>query len=115
MASEKRLQKINELIKRGLGELIQREFERSANQLLTVTEVLTSDDLLTARVKVTIWPQEEREEIFKRLAKGTAFFQSLLNKRLKMRPVPKIVFGLDTRVAEAGKVEKILEKIKDDL
>lgn len=115
MASAKRLEKISELIKRELGSLVQSEFEHSAEQLLTVTEVTVANDLLTASVKVSIWPQDQSEKIFDNLTKQTGFFQHLLNRRLKMRPVPKIVFELDRRMAEAGRVEELLEKVKNEI
>ncbi|MBI2634034.1 MAG: 30S ribosome-binding factor RbfA [Parcubacteria group bacterium] len=109
----RRVEKLNELIKRELGQIIQREFEHSVRQLITITEVSTSEDLLHANVKVSIWPEKERQEIFKKLSRAAGFLQSFLNKRLRMRPVPKIIFELDTRIEEASRVEELIEKVKN--
>jgi ribosome-binding factor A len=109
-----RLEKINELIKREVGQILQKEFEHSAGQLITITEVETSDDLLNCRIKVTIWPEPESRSIFENLKKATGFLQGFLNKKLKMHPVPKISFELDARVREAGRVEELLEKTNEN-
>jgi len=111
--NRQRLEKVNELIKREVGMIIQREFEHSRDQLITVTEVLTSNDLLHAIVRVSIWPEKESGIIFKNLKKASGFFQSLLNKKLKMHPVPRIAFEFDERVAEAGRVEELLKDVKN--
>jgi ribosome-binding factor A len=112
--NEQRLLKINELIKRELGGILLREFDRRSDEIITITEVETTEDLLTAVVKVTIWPEGKRNAVFLRLGYAVGFFQSLLNRKLKMHPVPKIIFKLDTRVSEADRVEELIEKVKNE-
>jgi len=111
--STKKLARLNELIKRELGSIIEREFEHNPHQLITVTEVLTDEDLLHAIVKISIWPDKDRDEIFGNLEKAAGFLQQFLNKRLRMHPVPKIIFKLDTSIARASRVEQLLEKVKN--
>lgn len=110
----RRIEKINELIKRELGSIISREFEVEPGILVTITEAKTSSDLTSAAIGVTVWPEAKRQEVFHKLDRAAGFFQSLLNKKLRMKPIPKISFWLDNRVAEAGKVEELLEKVKND-
>lgn len=111
--NDQRLARVNELIKREVGEILTREFEHESNQLVTVTEVITNDDLLTAHVKVSIWPPDAHA-LFESLARQAGRFQHLLNQRLRMHPVPKIVFELDSRIAEAGRIEELLEEVKNE-
>jgi len=105
-----RLAKINELIRRQIAEMIERDFDHSPREFITVTEVITADDLLHTRIKVSIWPDEIRGALFERLVRAAGFFQGLLNKRLQMHPVPHISFERDDRVREAGRIEELLEK-----
>jgi len=40
--------------------------------------------------------------------------QQKINRRLKMRPVPRIRFSKERETAEAGRVEELLEKLKKE-
>mgnify|MGYP001598407987 CR=1 FL=1 len=40
-------------------------------------------------------------------------WEKKINKKLNMRPIPKIIFVKDNVIAEAAKIEEILEKIKE--
>ena len=54
--SSLRQKKVNELIRRELSKIIVREFEAPENSLVTITDVDTSPDLLSAKVSVSIFP-----------------------------------------------------------
>ena len=81
--------------------------------MITVTEVKISDPFTEAAVFISVFPDKKFGEVFKILSKEVYSIQHQLNRRLRMRPVPKIRFVEDRREAEAGKVEEILEKIKE--
>ena len=53
---ERRILKINELLKRTLSEIIEKEIGRESGTLLTLTRTEVSDDLKTARVWLSIFP-----------------------------------------------------------
>lgn len=108
-----RLEKINELLTREIGSIIQREFEHGHDLFITVTEVKTSEDLLHAEVHVSIWPDKARAETFQNLKNAAGFFQSILNKRLRMHPVPRILFRLDPRIRDAARIEELLDTMEN--
>jgi ribosome-binding factor A len=57
-------------------------------------------------------PNSREVEVFKNLNKRIYYIQQLLNERIKMRPMPKIIFFKEKETERAGKVEEILEKLK---
>ncbi len=92
--SSLRQKKVNELIRRELGEIIIREFEAPENSLATIVGVDTSPDLLSTKVSVSIFPIDQANKAFSSLRKMAGFFQKLLNRRLKMKMIPRINFYL---------------------
>ena len=108
----KRIQRINALIKRELSRLILREFDFPLDILVTVTRAETSLDLMNANIWISTIPDEKNKKILKILDKNIYFLQQKLNKRLKMRPLPKIKFLEEKTTAEAGRIEEVLEQLK---
>jgi len=109
-----RVEKVNSLIKKELGKIILKEIDLPPEILLTITRVEASSNLFQAKVFVSVMPEEKTEEILKILNQNIFSLQQKLNKKLKMRPVPKISFVKEKRTAEAGRVEELLRKIKKE-
>lgn len=59
-------------------------------------------------------PEDNSSFILKFLSRKVYETQQILNKRLKMRPVPRIEWVLETKTVEAQEIEKILDKIKKE-
>ena len=110
----KRIERVNQLIKKELSQIILKEIEFARDVLVTVTRVETLPNLLESNVWVSVFPEEKFEIIFEILNKNIYFLQQKLNQKLKMRPVPKINFFQEKKTAQAGKIEEILEKLKKE-
>jgi len=98
MASERRLERINEAIKERLSFIIQEEQDTNEPVLITILEVKTSVDVQWADVWVSIFPFEKRSLGMRYLERNARHFQSLLNKKLPLRHTPKIRFKEDYRM-----------------
>jgi ribosome-binding factor A len=107
-----RLPRVNQLIKQELSQIILKEIEFPKDILVTVTRVETTPNLIESKIYVSVMPENKSENILQILNKQIYDIQQRLNKRLKMRPVPRIYFRKEKETAEAGKVEEILAKIK---
>ena len=107
-----RIQKVNELLKQEVSGLILRELDFNRDTMVTITEVSTSPDLQQAKVKVSIMPFFKAEKILKILNSQVFNLQKLLNKKLKMKIVPKIRFELDKSEERKTRIEKLFRKIK---
>lgn len=94
-----------------------READFPDGLLVTVTRVETSSNLIQAKVYISVMPHESVREILEILRKSVYSLQQKLNERLRMRPIPKIIFIEETATREAGRIEELLEKIhkNDDL
>lgn len=112
MARERAL-KFDELIKKEVGKIIFDILDIEPGVLVTVTRVMTNSNLFTAEVFVSIYPSEKAPEVLKKLDHLIYEIQQLLNKKLKVRPVPKIIFKYDKNPEEASKIESILKEIEE--
>jgi len=80
--------------------------------LVTVTKVETTANLIDAKIYVSVLPEDQTSRIMKILKSQIYSLQQKLNKRLNMRPLPKIIFVEERATKEAGRVEEILEEIR---
>ncbi len=106
-----RVQRVNQLIKKELSQIILKGISFSEGILVTVTRVETSGNLIQAKIYVSVMPEDETDNIMQILDNSIYNLQQRLNKRLKMRPIPRIIFVKEEKTREAGRVEELLEKI----
>ena len=109
-----RLLRVNQLIKKELSQIILKEVEFLPGVLVTLTRVETTPNLNESKIYISVMPEKEQETALNTLNKQVWRLQQLLNKRLKMRPIPKIIFLKEKETAQAGKVEEILAKLKKE-
>jgi len=107
-----RLERVNELIKRELGELITREVSFQA-ALVTVQHVDITPDLKQAHVFVSVMGSEaEAKEAMSALHASRAVLQHLLSKRIILKYTPHLHFKLDESIERGARVINILEQIE---
>jgi ribosome-binding factor A len=107
-----RIDRINELIKNTLAQVVQEEAEIPIGVFLTVTKVDTSKDLRYAKVFVSVFPERKFGETLRHLEKRIYLIQGKLNKALVMKPLPRIEFVSDRTEVEADKIEKVLKDLR---
>lgn len=107
-----RIQRINSLLKQELGKILFREIDLSSDVLLTITRCETFSNLSEAKVYLSVLPEKKAEDILGIVNKKVFDIQKNLNKRLKMRPIPKIRFVKEEKNKEAQRVEELLENLK---
>lgn len=107
-----RVLKVNQLIKKEISQIILEEIKFLSNILVTVTRVETTPNLIESRVFISVMPEENFNEIFKVLKSKVYQLQQKINKRLFMRPVPKIIFVEERKTKEAARIEEILKELK---
>ena len=112
--AKNRIPQVNELIKRELSKVILKEVEFPKDTLVTITRVQTSSNLIKAKVYISEMPENQIPQVFKILNQKIFDLQQIINKRLKMRPIPKIKFVEEKETRKAEKIEKLLEEIKNN-
>lgn len=108
-----RIKKLNDLLRDEVGRILTSELEKVDSVLVTVTGADISPTLEHANIRISVFPRDETSRILKEIKKQIYHIQQLLNKRLSMRPVPKIRFEMDTAEERAARVEKLIEKVKE--
>jgi len=107
-----RLEQINELIRHELNQLILIEIEFPKNCLATITEVETSKDLRHAKVWFSVIPNTYTKKVLDKLNGKIGHLQFLLNKKLSLKPLPRLHFSIDETEKKAQDIEAILDRIR---
>jgi ribosome-binding factor A len=106
-----RLQRVNELLKRELGELIQRECQFPA-QLVTVQQIDVTPDLKHAHAFISIiGSDEDRHASMAVLHAARAQLQNALAKRVVLKFTPQLHFKLDEAAERGDRVLHILDDL----
>jgi ribosome-binding factor A len=108
----RRIQRVNQLIKQEISRIILREIEGPKDTLITVTRVSSTSNLRESRVFISVIPEENKTKVFLFLNRKIYHLQQEINKRLKMKIVPKIIFVEEKMTASAARIEEILEGLK---
>ena len=106
-----RLERVNELMRRELGELINREVSFEA-ALVTVQQVDITPDLKNAHVFVSVMgtPEQSKAALAK-LHASRKSLQHLLSKRVVLKFTPHLHFKLDDTIERGTRIINILEQI----
>ncbi len=106
----RRLERLNEQIKREVSDILRSEVKDPRIGLVTVTEARVSADLSVARLYVRGLGTDE-DELFAGLRKATAYIRRELGKRLSVRHVPELRFEADRALEHALHIEKLLSEV----
>jgi len=109
-----RLQKINELFKREIGQIIQRDLGNPNIGFTTVSHVEVSADLKYATVRVSVLGDDARRTAtVDELNRAAGFIQHLLAQRVSIRTMPRVQFKLDRSLDAVYRVEALLDEIHE--
>jgi ribosome-binding factor A len=109
-----RMEKINELIRDLLGEILTRELTLKAGVFPTIAKVDTTKDLRYTRIFLSVYPEKEEGYVLQALRNEMFEIQGKLNKKLHIRPLPRVEFLIDKTEVEADEVEKILHQLQKE-
>jgi ribosome-binding factor A len=106
-----RLERVNELIQRELGDIINREVH-FPDALLTIHQVDVTPDLKHAHVYVSfIGTEKASKTSISKLAGARSHLQYLLSKRVILKYTPQIHFKLDESVVRGTRVINIMSEL----
>ncbi len=107
----KRLDRVNELLRREISAVVQRDFEWS-NALVTVSEVDVTQDLKEAKVFVSILGGSA-PGIIDQLERKRGFIQSKVSKRVVLRNTPVLMFRQDKSAIRGVDVVNLLDEVAE--
>lgn len=111
--SSLRLQRVRELLKREIGEIIRREIPVGDAGLITVNDVQVSSDLHSAAVYVGILGNAEQQK--RGLAELNGHrkrIQGLVGQAVILKYTPQLRFLIDQSIEQGNKVLKIIDELE---
>ena len=108
-----RQQRVSELLKRELGEVIRREIPLGEAGLITVNHAAVTGDLQSATVFVGIvGTGEQQRKALAILQQQRLRIQGLVGRAVVLKYTPKLRFVLDDSVDRGNRVLQILEELE---
>jgi ribosome-binding factor A len=109
-----RLERINALIRREIGDALFKVFVGDSIDLasITITHVQTARNLRNATVSVSVFGHaSERGAYLRKLADKAGELQKLINSDLSLKYTPRLRFVLDGSVEKGDHVLDVLNKL----
>lgn len=108
----RRTDRVSDLLRIELSELILREIKDPRIKLVSLTGVEVTSDLRRATVRVSaLGDDAQREEAVEALRHARGFLRTELSHRLRTRTTPELIFELDRGAEHSQKISDLLESL----
>ena len=108
-----RLQRVRELLKREIGEVIRREIPVTDAGLVSVNDVEPAGDLRSATVFISILGNPEQQKRgLALLTQHRARIQGLVARAVVLKYTPTLRFVMDDSVVRGNRVLQIIEELE---
>lgn len=111
----KRLDKVNKLILKELGDIFQKELKPKVPSLMiTVTHVNVTSDLGYAKVYLSIFGVEDKKKVVEEVGANARAIRGLLGNRIRhqMRVIPELRFYEDDSLDYIENIDNLLHPEK---
>lgn len=113
--SQMRVEKVQELMKQEISEIILRELKDPRIGFVTVTEVSCTSDLREAKVYVSIMGDEEKiKASWEGLKSSLGFIRREVGHRIRLRFTPEITFELDKTLDYSAHIQELLNRVEKE-
>jgi len=108
----RRIEQVNELLRAEIALIIERELELP-NVMVTVTKVDCARKLDSAKVWVSVLPDNQTGSALQALRRKQGFIRHLLAKKILFRLVPQLNFVFDDTEKKAAEVDNIFSQLQN--
>lgn len=111
-----RTDRLAAVIQRDVGQILQKSYQ-PAGSFLTVTNVEVTQDLLIAKVHVSVYaPGKDEEAIYHHIEEQNASIRKELATKIRhqVRRIPELLFNKDTSAEYAEKMDKLFTQIREE-
>ncbi|GHT27051.1 ribosome-binding factor A [Bacteroidia bacterium] len=111
----KRLQKIERLIQKDLGEIFLLQAKQMPGVLVSVTGVRMSPDLSVSKAYLSIFPTEKGKDILGNINSNKKAIRYELGSRIgkQVRRIPELIFFLDDSIDYLENIDHLLNQDKE--
>lgn len=112
--SYKRSARVRELLRREVGDLIERDLKDPRVGFVTVTDAEVTEDLREATIWISVYGQEEeRQAALTGLQSAAPYIQHRIGEQLRLKRIPHLRFALDRSIQRAQRIEEILRELRE--
>ena len=106
-----RQKKMASLIQKEMSMIFQRKSREYLNKLISVTIVRMSPDLGYANIYLSIFPEQQKDEVFELVIQSSSKLRYELGNKIKnqVRRIPEIHFNIDDSLDYAEKIDGLLK------
>ena len=113
--SKVRVEKVQELMKQEISDIIFNELKDPRIGFVTVTSVACTEDLREAKIYVSGMGDEKKaRDTLNGLNSSLGFVRREIGKRIRLRFTPEISFALDTSLNYSDHIQRLLNEIHEE-
>ena len=113
--SKVRVERVQELMKQEISDIIFNELKDPRIGFVTVTSVACTEDLREAKIYVSVMGDEKKaRDTLNGLNSSLGFVRREIGKRIRLRFTPEISFALDTSLNYSDHIQRLLNEIHED-
>tara|TARA_B100001939_G_scaffold71115_1_gene59442 strand:+ start:86 stop:457 length:372 start_codon:yes stop_codon:yes gene_type:complete len=110
-----RHERVRELLKRTVGDILRRELSTDECGVVSVNDVGVANDLHSATIFVSVLGSEEQQyAAARRLEKDRSHLQYILGREVVLKYTPRIKFEMNDAIAEGDRVLSLLEELEQE-
>ncbi|MDR0429142.1 MAG: 30S ribosome-binding factor RbfA [Tannerellaceae bacterium] len=108
----KRLEKIERLIQKELGDIFQKQTQAMPGTLISVSRVRVSADLSVTKAYLSIFPSGKGKELIEAIRANTKAIRYDLGQRVRtqLRHIPELTFFIDDSLDYIENIDKLLNR-----
>ncbi len=112
----RRTDRINEQLREEISTLLTRQVkDPRLNAVISITRVVSSGDLRSARVYISVMgKQETREAALAGMRSAASYLRRELRDRINMKHTPFLSYQLDDSLEEADQVLRLMNRVKPE-
>ena len=112
----RRTDRINEQLREEISTLLTRQVkDPRLNAVISITRVVSSGDLRSARVYISVMGnQETREAALAGMQSAASYLRRELRDRINMKHTPFLSYQLDDSLEEADQLLRLMNKVKPE-
>ncbi len=105
--------RVNEEVKKTISAIVREMKDPRISPMTTLTHVEVTSDFKYAKVKVSVYDEDEsrRLESVDALNHAAGFIAHELGSRMRIRCVPSLKFTLDNNIAYSAHISEILQQL----
>jgi len=108
-----RVQRVRELLKREIGEVLRRDLPVNQAGLISVNDVEVGGDLQSAKVFVSVLGNpDQKKQALRLLNENRTRVQAQIGRDLVLKYTPVLTFVMDDSIEKGNRVLQIIEEIE---